>query len=169
MDSCIDVIVRSYEFSEEFLTKVLGELTQEEAAWRPGPECNNIIWILWHFTRGEDNRVNVLIQHGKELYETDGWQKKLGTPSDRGAGNTLEQIHAWPVPKLEIIRGYHDSVYKKALVFIKSLSAENLSEVVQPNERQSTTGAILAVRISENAMHIGQIAYLRGIQRGINK
>lgn len=169
MDSCIELIVRSYAQSETWLSKWLDGLTQEEAAYRGTEECNNILWLLWHFTRGEDHFVNVLIQHGEEVYETGGWQQKMGTPSDRGPSYTLEQVQAWPEPKLEDMRGYHNAVREKTLAYLDSITSETLAEVVQPDGRLPTVTAILSRSITEVALHIGQIGYLRGIQRGINK
>ncbi|MBI2287510.1 MAG: DinB family protein [Chloroflexi bacterium] len=169
-----EIMLYSYEHCEGFLQKGLEGLTQKEAAWQYNEECNSIAWILWHFTRGEDNRVNALILHEREVFEKEGWQEKLGIPvplSDRGAGNTLEQVKAWHkhVPKLELLKAYHNSVYKKTVDYIKSATPEKLSEVTDPGSNLPTAGLILARRLGENAMHIGHICFLRGIQRGFNK
>jgi len=77
-----ELIIISLEQSQRFLTNALDGLTQEETAWSPNPECNSIAFILWYVTRVEDTFVNCLIQCGKELYEAEGWQEKLG-PQDR--------------------------------------------------------------------------------------
>jgi len=75
-----ELILRSLEQSQGYLARVLDGLTQEEATWSPGPECNSIAFILWHVIPVEDLFVNRVIQHEKELYEAEGWQEKLGTP-----------------------------------------------------------------------------------------
>ncbi|MBI4188512.1 MAG: DinB family protein [Chloroflexi bacterium] len=169
-----EIMLYSYDHCEGFLRNALEGLTQKEAEWQYNEEVNSIAWILWHFTRGEDNRVNVLILHEKEVFETGGWEKKLGIPvpmSDRGAGNTLDQIKEWRkhVPKLELLKAYHDAVYKKSVEYIKSATPEKLSEITDPGAKQPTAGIIMARRLGENAMHIGHICFLRGIQRGFNK
>ncbi len=41
-----DLILRSLEQSQEYLSKALEGLSQEELAWSPGPECNSIPFIL---------------------------------------------------------------------------------------------------------------------------
>ena len=58
----------------------------------------------------------------------------------RDSQYTVEELQAWPVPKLEVLRQYADSV-----------------------------GTILGRMSTEIALHVGQIAYLRGIQRGLDK
>lgn len=165
-----EVILRSLEQSQEYLTKALDGLTQEEATWSPGPECNNIAFILWHVTRWEDFPVNRIIQGQPQLYETEGWREKLGTPpKETGYQYTVEQLQAWPVPDLNVLRGYANSVREKTLAFLRSMPAEKISEAARPDRSPDTIGAILIGVATEIAMHVGQIAYLRGIQRGLDR
>jgi hypothetical protein len=165
-----EAMVKSLEQSQGYLTKALDGLTQEEAAWSPAAESNSIAFILWHVTRVEDFFVIRVIQRGVELYEAEGWREKLGTPAkDTGFDYTLEQLRAWPVPKLEIIRGYSESVRKKTLALLNSISPERLSELARPDRSPDSVGDILCRITTEIALHVGQIAYIRGIQRGLNK
>ena len=163
-----ELILRSLEQSQGYLTGAMDGLTQEEAAWCPTAECNNIAYILWHMARVEDFFVNRVIQREKELYEAEGWQEKLGTPV-KAYQYTLEELQAWPVPKLEVISEYYDSVREKTLAFINSIPAEKLAEVPRPDRSPDSIGVILDRNSTEMALHIGQIAYLRGVQRGLDK
>ncbi len=163
-----EVILKSLEQSQGYLTKALDGLTQEEVAWSPNAECNNIAFILWHTARVEDFFVNRVIQHGKELYEAAGWQEKLDTPI-KAYQYTVEELQTWPVPKLEVLREYANAVREKTLALIKSISPEKLSEVPRPERSPDSIGAILGRISTEIALHTGQIAYLRGAQRGLDK
>jgi hypothetical protein len=71
-----DLIFKSLEQSQGYLTKALDGLTEDEAAWSPGTECNCIAFILWHTTRAEDLFVDQLIQQKDQLYEAEGWREK---------------------------------------------------------------------------------------------
>ncbi|MFC1940996.1 DinB family protein [Chloroflexota bacterium] len=165
-----ELILRSLEQSQGYLTKALDGLTQEEAAWSPNAECNSITFILWHIARVEDFFVNRVIQRETELYEAEAWREKLGTPAkETGYTYTLEQLQAWPVPKLEILRGYADSVREKTLTFLESIPNEKLSEIPRPDRSADSIGTILGRISTEIALHIGQISYLRGVQRGLDK
>ena len=165
-----ELISRSLEQSQGYLAKALDGLTQEEAAWSPGPECNCIAFILWHIAREEDLFVNRLIQQKDQLYEMESWREKLGTPAkDIGYQYTAEQLRAWPVPKLEVIQGYANSVREKTLPFLKELPSDKLSQVLRPDRSPDSIGAMLCLMSTEIALHIGQIAYLRGVQRGLDK
>ena len=166
-----EVILGSLEKSQDYLMRALDGLTQEEAAWRPGAECNSIAFILWHIARLEDYFVNGVFQHEKEIYEAENWRDKLGTPAKEiGVRYTVEQLQDWPVPKLEDLLGYAKSARNKTLSFLKSVTLEKLSEVVvRPNRPPETVGQRLCLFTTDIAMHVGQIDYLRGVQRGIDK
>jgi uncharacterized damage-inducible protein DinB len=165
-----EAIIKSLEQSQGYLTRALDGLTQKEAAWSPTAESNSIAFILWHVTRVEDFFVNRVIQRQVELYEAEGWREKLGTPAkDTGFEYTFEQLQAWPVPKLEVLRGYTDSARKRTLALLNSIAPERLSELARPDRSPDSIGDILCRITTEIALHTGQIAYLRGIQRGMNK
>lgn len=163
-----ELVLRSLEQSQGYLTRALDGLTQQEAAWSPKPESNNIAFILWHTARVEDFFISRVIQHGKELYEAEGWQEKLGTP-DKAYRYTAEELQAWPVPKLETLLEYVQSVREKTLAFINSVPAEKLPEIPRPERSSDSIGVILGRLSTEVALHTGQIAYLRGVQRGLDK
>lgn len=163
-----ELILSSLEQSHEYLSKALEGLKQEELAWSPGPECNSIAFILWHTSRVEDFFVNRVIQREKELYESESWQDKLGTPL-KVAQYTAEELSAWPVPPLEILQEYVRAVREKTLDLLQSMPSNKLAELARPDRPPDTIGAILGRMSTETALHVGQIAYLRGVQRGLDK
>jgi len=164
-----EIILKSLEESQEYLNKALDRLTEEEIAWAPGAESNSIAFILWHVARTEDTWVNGVIQGENEIYDAGGWQERLGTPpKESGYSYTKEQLQAWPVPKLELLRGYADSVREKTMAVLQSITAEKLSETVGTGPVRDTRGVILAHLITEIALHVGQIHYLHGLHRGLD-
>lgn len=164
-----ELILRSLEESQGFLTKALDGLTQEEIDSVPRAECNSIAFILWHLIRVEDIWVNRVIQRQKEAYEADGWQERLGTPpKESGYRYTKEQLQTWVAPKLELLKGYADSVREKTLTLLQSITPKKLSEVARTDPSPDTIGAILGHLITEIALHAGQIGYLRGLHRGLD-
>lgn len=163
-----ELLLKSLNQSQEFLSKTLDGLTQEEFAWTPNAECNSIAFTLWHNARVEDFFVNRVIKREKELYVADGWQEKMGTPV-KAYQFTAEELQAWPVPNMEDLRAYADSVREKTLAFLNSIPDEKLSEVPRPDKSPDPIGITLVMIATELAMHVGQISYLRGMQRGLDK
>ncbi len=164
-----EIIMKSLEESQQYLNRALDGLTQEEIARAPGAESNSIAFILWHVSRVEDMWVNRVIRGEKEVYGAGGWQERLGTPpKESGYSYTREQLQAWPVPTLELLRGYADAVREQTMALLESVTAEKLSEEVGGNAFLNTVGAILGHLITEIALHVGQIHYLRGLHRGLD-
>ena len=66
---------------------------------------------------------------------------------------------------------YYDAVRAEVFDFIDNLSSSDLN--VELDEKRKSTfntpGKTLGHLIVEEAEHTGQIRYLRGIQKGINK
>ncbi len=164
-----EIILASLNESWGYLTRALDGLTQEEIIWTPAPHSNSLAFILWHVTQAEDFWVNRVIKRGSDIHETEGWGERLGTPEGGGTGYTEEQLRSWPTPKLEDLRGYARAVHKRTLALLDSITPEELLEIPRPDHPKETVGTILAHLITEIALHVGQIDYLRGVHRGLKR
>lgn len=164
------VILWSLNRSKEYLTAALDGLTQKEFGWRPGPESNSIAFIMWHMTRVEDFFVNRVIQKQTEVYEAGGFRERMGTPpKDTGNSYAAEQILAWPTPPMEMMVAYGAAVRKTTFALLDTIAPAKLDEVLNPERSKESVGEMLSRVLTEAAHHTGQIAYLRGMQRGLNK
>ncbi len=162
------VLIKSLDESQRYLTKALSELTEEDITWSPKMGSNSIIFILWHLARVEDSWINRVLLKSKEIYESEGWQEQLGTPvKESGFQYTTEELQSWPVPPVDILQRYAAAVRQKTMAFISALDVRTLSEVARPGHRYDTVEAILSHLITEIALHIGQIDYLRGMIQGL--
>jgi uncharacterized damage-inducible protein DinB len=163
-----EIILKSLEESQRYLNEALEGLTREELARSPGAESNSIIFIYWHLIRVEDIWINRVIRGHGELYDADGWAEKLGTPpKESGARYDKEKLKAWPVPEMEVLREYAAAVREKTMDLIQSTTTEKMAEVIRPDTRFDTVGAILTHLITEIALHVGQTHYLHGLYRGL--
>jgi uncharacterized damage-inducible protein DinB len=164
----IDLIKMSLEENRDYVARAIEGLSKDELAWKPKPHSNSIAFLLWHLARVEDFWINRALLGGTELYEAAGWHRKFGTaPRDSGFGYDRAALDAWPVPALELLRGYAATVREKTLVYLDSLTAARLDEAKDFGWRKGTTGSALAHLISEVGEHSGQIGYLRGAIRGL--
>lgn len=165
-----EFIEQSLEDSGQAVLRALDGLTPQELSWRPGEESNSIGFILWHMTRVEDFFIQRLAQKAPELYETQGWATKWGTEArDSGGGYTLEQVNSFVVPPLEELVGYREAVRGSTLEYLRQLSPQGLDELPRPDRSPDSLGRVLRRMILELSLHAGQVAYLRGMQRGLNK
>ena len=158
------------EYMEE-LKKALDGLTAAERRFQPSPEAHHVDFAVWHMARVEDDWVQRFAQRADPVWKRDGWPERLGmSERDSGYGYSAEQVAALPRFDLADMMAYYDSVRTETVRFLDGLKAEDLDEAPHPERRPGyTVGKMFSHVIVEESQHVGQVAYLRGLQRGINK
>ena len=173
------------------LDRTMDGLTQAEVKWQPKPDANSIGLILFDIARSEDTSVQTRLRGTLQLWESEKWYQKLGKEaSDPGGHYNAEQVNAFIVPDLKKLMEYAEAVRKQTLEYLKDLTPADLDKKVNlppmgPPPAVSTTGApaqprpspykdltvasFLMMNVTHFAQHAGEISYLRGLQRGINK
>ena len=152
------------------LKRVTDGLTQEEIAWRPACGANSIGLILFHTARSEDSFIQVRLQEKSEVWETGKWHDVLNVPKDEaGAHYTAEQVNAFPVPKLDNLMAYAAAVRAATKEYVNSLTADVFErKITMPHFGEMPVAVILSLTVGHAAQHIGEISYLRGLQRGLD-
>jgi hypothetical protein len=157
---------------QKTLTTALDGLSYEELTWRPGTEANSIGFILWHQTRDEDY-IQAMIQHQSQVWINEKWYAKFrmsDNPNEDGYGYTAEQVAAFIVPELKDLLLYFENTRAQTVKFLHSITADEIDRVIQtPFWGDLSIGQIFTSFLGEVIQHTGQIAYLRGLQRGIDK
>ena len=139
-------------------------LTQDQVLWRPSPQANNIGFILWHLTRGEDNVISTLSAPEPPLWVSQGWHEKFNQPVEAPDPGDRMGLQSLPSPGLEVLLGYSRAVHEKSQSVMSLLPAERLDEARNPNHDQRTVAASLRHLITHKNNHHGQIDYIRGLQ-----
>ena len=155
------------EYYEDLL-KALDGLTPEERRFQPDPGSHHIDFAVWHMARVEDGWIQRFARSTEQVWTRDGWSDKLGIPAaDSGYGYSADQVASLPRFVLDDMMEYYESARKETFEFLEGLSASDLDRHPEP-ERYSI-GQMFSHIIVEEAQHTGQVAYLRGLQRGINQ
>ena len=171
METC-DFIQDTLERTQNAVTEAVKGLSHEELTWRPGAEANSIGFLLWHQTRAEDVIVHDWIQQKPQVWVTEKWYQRLKLPEnphDDGWGYTAEQVAAFPVPELKDLTGYAEATRAQTVKYLKDTAADRLDQTLQTPLGELTIGQTFALLLCEIIQHTGQIAYLRGLQRGLDK
>ena len=158
------------EYSEE-LNKALEGLTPEERRFQPGPESHHIDFSVWHMARVEDDWIQGFAQSTDRIWNREGWPEKLGLPArGSGFGFTAEDAAAIQGYDAILLMEYYADVRRETLRYLDTLSPEDLEGCPRPDQRPGySIGKMFSHIIVEEAQHVGQVAYLRGLQRGLNK
>ena len=164
--------------------KTIDGLNEDELNWQPKPGANSIGLILFHMFRSEDSFVQYLIQKKSPIWTSDKWCEKLcKPPTDSGSHYNAEQIDTFKVPRIEDLMAYGKAVREKTLEFVDRLTPEKLDAAVElppiphtpgqgtPPRRpfEPFVGSLLIMTVTHQAQHAGEISYLRGLQRGLDK
>ena len=153
------------------LKQTLDGLTAEELLWQPSAESNHILWTVWHLARVSDRWANSTVLGNDELWIRDGWAGRLGMSEERyGRGETPDQVRDFPSVDIDLILDYFDAAHSSLLGLIDELNEYDLDRDVYASYRDESfnIGWILGHILAEESQHLGQVAYIRGMQRGFD-
>jgi uncharacterized damage-inducible protein DinB len=155
---------------ERNLKRTIDTLKQEEIAWRPASGCNSIGLILFHIAKSEDGFIQRMMKDKKELWEAEEWYKKLQLDvKEAGAHYTVEQVNAFCVPKLDAILKYTAAVRAQTLAYLDSMKPADFEKKIKVPWGEMPAVMIFSMIVGHATQHMGEISYLRGLQRGMDK
>ncbi len=150
--------------TRDSLLKALEGLTPTRVAWRACGNCNSIGSMVIHLGRVEDGWTH-RVTGGKDIWETEGWCNKLELPTnDRGwtfDKQTLQQQRP-----LNDLVAYYEATHRLLVETVQKTSASRLDETPE-NPMKLMVGQVFAHLIIEENQHVGQIAYLKGMQENL--
>lgn len=148
----------------ERLVKSLEGFKEEELLWRPAPQANCILEILWHLARSEDRMGRTDIGLGPDLWESQGWHKRFGYPKEsEGDDYDVLKSEAYPMPRLDDIVEYLEAIHQDTQEKLSRLSPEDFDRESNPQEPGNPIAAYYRHTITHNNNHHGQIDYIRGL------
>ena len=151
------------------LKRAIEGLTPAEIRWQPTPHTNHIAWLVWHMARVEDVWVSRL-RGRPAVWQADGWAERFHMdPMSSGAGQTLEEVRAMPEIPLTDLMAYFDAVRAVTRHYLEQGTEADLSQVYPHPRLGPRPGTwILGHILVEESQHVGQVALLRGMMRGMS-
>jgi hypothetical protein len=150
----------------EHVDELTDGLTDEVSDYRPTPNANSIAWLIWHSARVQDIQL-ADVAGVEQVWTRDGWVDRFGLDlprNDSGYGHGPDEVAKVKAPA-DLLSGYYRAVHKLTLEYVASVTADELCRVVDTNwDPPVTASARLVSIIDDCAQHLGQAAYLRGIQ-----
>lgn len=153
------------------LKKALQGLTPAERRFQPHLEANHIDFLVWHLARVEDSWIHPFARRTPRIWQSERWYEKLGLPEeDSGFGYTAEQVINLPRFDFTALMDYYEAVRRETHQYLAGLTALDLEVLPDPQGRPGyTIGKMFSHLLMEVSQHTGQVAYLRGLQRGLNR
>ena len=154
----------------EILKRDLDTLTPEELIWKPKRHSNNITFLVWHMGLVEDWLINVVLSNNEKIWIIDKYYEQFPDLKDkRGAGFSQEELDGFPNMNIEWLINYYDVVRDSTNNLLKSITEKDLSLKYTFGKKAVTGYWILGRLVTELSQHLGQISYIRGMLRGLNK
>ena len=165
-----ELLTRMLKANRSMVRKAFDGLSDEEVSKRPSADCNSMAWLLWHLCRVEDGFISSL-EGSKELWE-EGWAEKCGISEETegmGYGHKSGDLETFRVGSVEALKEYFGETEKKAANYLASLTPEDLDRQVPAMMGDGTVpvAAHIQIMVNEALVHGGQIAYLRGLHKGM--
>jgi uncharacterized damage-inducible protein DinB len=166
---CTEIVRRGLEEYYEGLRKALTGLTAAERRFQPTADANHIDFLVWHMARVEDFYMQEFAQRTSDIWQREAWYQKLGLPvGDGGFGYTMEQVINLPQFDIADCLAYYEAVRRATLRYLEGVTADDLERCPYPEWSSGySIGRMFSHLIVEESQHLGQVAYLRGLQRGL--
>lgn len=153
--------------------RAVADLTPGELSWQPKPESNSVGFLLYHMARTEDRFVSASILSESTVWVSGKWAERLGIPeSDSGGfGYTAERLASFPMPRLSDLQEYAAAVRSKTCDTLDRMTMDKTDEIVKVGGPfgDVSMGTLWAIIYSNVTQHAGEISYVRGLLRGVNK
>ena len=150
--------------------RVLKDLSQQELGFCPKADCNSIGFLYFHMARFEDGFMLEKILGKKSLWESQKWYEKMNMPVEENAGGyTVERLARFKVPDIKVLQAYYEAVRAELIQTLKMIDSSQLDRIIKLPWGENTAGGMLAMSITHQAEHAGEMSYIRGMQKGMNK
>lgn len=176
-----DVILLGLKQVDLALNQTLSGMEQSEISWRPKNDANSIGIILFHILRIEDAFIKSFLQAKPEIWETEEWYKKFNRGiDDKGNFYTIDDLAAFIVPDIAELLDYGRVIRRETLEYIENVQPDEWNKQVinlPPPPPYMTTSPwgdgtvlyLLTKLVTHSARHAGEISFLRGLKRGMDK
>ena len=168
----MEPLLTAHQRNWEMIEAALEGMDEDTMNRQPSEQCNSISWLLWHMSRVLDMVVHTRAREFPQLWITDGWHEKFGMSDDsedRGVGWTAAQVARWRPPSRDVQMGYYFAAKEATKSFLVNATDAELEKQITFSPVAEPRAVALALgQVSWDAIaHGGQIAYLRGLYRGM--
>ncbi len=151
------------------LNEKLDGLREAELRWQASLDSNSIMWLVWHMARVEDNWISGAIAGTATVWDSGGWSGRTGiTSATNGYGDDMDAVRSMPDVPISLLLEYYDEVRAATFKCIDGMDDGDTGKIDIRDGRDSSWGWILGHIVVEESQHLGQVAFIRGLIRGLN-
>ena len=172
MSTAADGLISALENNFTTIDLALQDLTDDEFHRIPADDCNSVAWILWHLSRVIDSFIHTRLRDLPQIWDTGSWEQHFTMPVDgenRGLGWTHQMVRDWQPPSRTRQMEYFEEVRAALREYLPGLTEAQMQQakIIPPVSEPRTVAAALGQMTWDCVSHGGQIAYLRGMYKGM--
>lgn len=157
----VDAIRRAVNSSHTWFEGTCADITEEQANHVPEGVAHPIGELAAHIVQTEDAIVSGMFQGKPPIWESGGWEQKLGIPNM--VMHTRESARGFK-GEVAALEPYKQEVYAATAAFLDGLSEAELDrEVDGPAGKMPLGEAFGMLLIANNFAHTGEISALKGV------
>lgn len=161
------ILQRAFDEYFDGLKKALVGLSAEERRFQIRGDTNHIDFIVWHMARNEDGTISACARV-PELWRQAGWYQRFGLPEEAdGCAFTIEDVCSFPTVDAVEVDQYFSDVRTRTQAFLDALLEDDLDHPLSPSAPDVPIAQVLSHLVVEQSQHLGQVALIRGVQRGL--
>jgi len=145
----------------------LGDLTPDQAAWKPGGNANPMAGLFIHLIAGEDLFLKMMT--GQQPLAMGSYAGKTGASEPHPMGNYGEWAARVTVDLPQAL-DYMRAVFKSTEEYVDSLKPEDLDREIDLTSaglgKMTLGGFISMTSVIHPSNHIGEISCMKGQQGG---
>ena len=161
-----DVLLDAFDRLPALVRGAVGDLTAEQLCFSPAPGANSIAWLVWHLARIQDDHV-AEVMDVEQIWTAGGWAQRFGLQAgamDTGYGHSPSEVSAVRPQDGRTLVDYYQAVHERTVAYLRTLSDADLDRVVDERwDPPVTLGVRLVSVVNDDAQHVGQAAYVRGL------
>ena len=166
-----DGLISALENNFTTIDLALRDLDDDQFHRIPADDCNSVAWILWHLSRVMDSFIHTRLRDLPQLWDAGDWARHYTLPDgeNRGLGWTHQMVCAWQPPARSVQMDYFEQVRAALRAYLPSLTEAQMQQtkVIPPVSEPRTVAAALGQMTWDCVSHGGQIAFLRGMYKGM--
>jgi uncharacterized damage-inducible protein DinB len=161
-----EILLDAFDRLPELARAAVRDLTLEQLRQAPAPGANTIAWLVWHLARIQDDHI-AEVMDVEQIWTAGRWAERFGLPAgtiDTGYGHSPAQVGAVRPQDAQTLMDYYQAVHERTVAYLRTLSDTDLDRVVDDRwDPPVTLGVRLVSVANDDAQHVGQAAYVRGL------
>lgn len=161
----VDSIRSAFRAARFWFDGTVADVTEEQERFTPPGKAHSIAALATHVPQAEDFLINGMLQGKPTLWQSGGWEEKLGIPN---VANLQDGVRIDTRRCIEALRPYSSAVAASTDAYLDSLTDQDLDRDVDMSafgmEPMRLGDVLTTFSVGNTFAHTGEISAIKGVQ-----